>query len=36
VVVGGPGWAATALPDRVTVAGDLGHAVDLAERALGA
>jgi MerR family transcriptional regulator, light-induced transcriptional regulator len=36
VVVGGPGWARATLPERVTVAADLGHAVDLAERALGA
>ncbi|HWG93832.1 MAG TPA: B12-binding domain-containing protein, partial [Mycobacteriales bacterium] len=36
VVVGGPGWDPARLPDRVTVATDLGHAVELAERALGA
>jgi MerR family transcriptional regulator, light-induced transcriptional regulator len=36
VVVGGPGWSTRPLPDRVTVAHDLGHAVDLTERALGA
>jgi hypothetical protein len=36
VVVGGPGWSARTLPDRVAVATDLQDAVDLAERALGA
>jgi hypothetical protein len=36
VVVGGPGWSLGALPRRVTLARDLGHAVALAERALGA
>jgi hypothetical protein len=36
IVVGGPGWAGATLPDRVTVATDLPHAVELAERALGA
>ena len=36
VVIGGPGWASTALPDRVAVAADLQDGVELAERALGA
>jgi MerR family transcriptional regulator, light-induced transcriptional regulator len=35
VVVGGPGWEHHPLPERVTVATDLAHAVELAERALG-
>lgn len=35
VVVGGPGWGGRALPQRVTVARDLAHAVDLSARALG-
>jgi len=36
VLVGGPGWAVERLPSRVTVAGDLAHAVALVEQALGA
>ena len=36
IVVGGPGWSPEGLPRRVTLARDLGHAVALAERALGA
>lgn len=35
VLVGGPGWAVERLPGRVTVAGDLAHAVALVEQALG-
>jgi hypothetical protein len=36
VVVGGPGWVPDRLPRRVTVAADLGHALELVDRALGA
>jgi len=36
VVVGGPGWAESSLPDRVTVAQDLTHALGLVDQALGA
>lgn len=35
LVVGGPGWAGTALPDRVAVAPDLAAALDLVQQALG-
>jgi DNA-binding transcriptional MerR regulator len=35
LVVGGPGWNRSALPDRVTVARDLPAALDLVEQALG-
>jgi MerR family transcriptional regulator, light-induced transcriptional regulator len=35
LVVGGPGWEHHPLPERVTVATDLPHALELAERALG-
>jgi hypothetical protein len=36
VVVGGAGWRPGSLPDRVTVATGLSHAVELVERAVGA
>lgn len=36
VLVGGPGWRPEALPDRVTLALDLPHAVALVEQSLGA
>lgn len=36
LVVGGPGWRSVPLPRRVTVAGDLPHALSLVDRALGA
>ncbi|MBC7373402.1 MAG: MerR family transcriptional regulator, partial [Frankiales bacterium] len=36
VVVGGPGWLVDRLPERVGVAEDLQHAVELVEQALGA
>lgn len=36
VIVGGPGWAPDRLPERVNVAVDLPHAVELVDRALGA
>ena len=36
VVVGGPGWVPERLPDRVGLAEDLQHAVELVEQALGA
>jgi hypothetical protein len=35
VVAGGPGWSVEGLPRRVTLARDLGHALALAERAVG-
>lgn len=35
VVVGGPGWSASELPRRVTVAEDLPHALELVDQALG-
>jgi len=35
VVVGGPGWAGSSLPERVGVARDLREAVDLVRRAAG-
>ena len=36
VLVGGPGWPPDRLPDRVGLAQDLPHAVQLVEQALGA
>ena len=36
LVVGGPGWVPERLPQRITMATDLGHALELADRALGA
>lgn len=36
LVVGGPGWTATELPERVSMARDLSDAVDLVSRAAGA
>lgn len=36
VLVGGPGWVVERLPDRVGVARDLQHAVQLVEQSLGA
>ena len=36
VLVGGPGWVADELPERVGLAEDLQHAVQLVEQALGA
>ena len=36
VLVGGPGWVPERLPDRVGLAQDLPHAVQLVEQALGA
>lgn len=36
VIVGGPGWTPAELPDRVSMARDLPHAVSLVERSLGA
>ncbi len=35
LVAGGPGWSGVDLPDRVTLAKDLKHAVALVEQALG-
>lgn len=35
LVAGGPGWAGVDLPDRVTMAAGLQHAVGLVEQALG-
>ena len=35
VVLGGPGWAGRALPDRVAVAGGLSDAVERVQQALG-
>ena len=34
LVVGGPGWDPATIPERVTLAGDLPHAVTVAERAV--
>ncbi len=36
VVVGGPGWSPATLPKRVTVAHDIGHVLELVDRAVGA
>ena len=36
LLVGGPGWVVERLPERVSVAQDLQHAVELIEQALGA
>ena len=35
IVVGGPGWVLERLPDRVTLAEDLVHAIALVEQSLG-